>query len=230
MTWMWLALVVWVTPGPRVQPPLASLPPPPGNRQVRLDQIGATVAGFAAVTFVPLPAGLVVACLASALAFRALPRHLSRGGELQELALARALPDAVDLLGAVLRAGLTDVAGLAIVAAASPEPLKSALGQVSRHRSLGATAPAAWRCVSAEVSLAELARAMSRYGESGSAVAAVLDRVAADARSDYYARAQAAARAAAVRSVVPLAACFLPAFALLGVVPIVASFLAGLRF
>jgi hypothetical protein len=47
--------------------------------------------------------------------------------------------------------------------------------------------------------------------------------VAEDQRDEARSRAEAAARAAGVRSVAPLVACFLPAFILIGIVPVVAS-------
>ncbi len=48
-------------------------------------------------------------------------------------------------------------------------------------------------------------------------------RLAAEARADRAARGQAAAERAGVLAVAPLGLCFLPAFVLLGVVPVVAG-------
>jgi pilus assembly protein TadC len=51
----------------------------------------------------------------------------------------------------------------------------------------------------------------------------VLPVIAEELRRDARVRAEAAARSAGVRAVLPLVACFLPAFLLIGVVPVVAS-------
>lgn len=125
---------------------------------------------------------------------------------------------------------MTDTDAVALVADAVPGQLGELLSRVARHRAFGATAAQAWRTVRDEPALAELSSVMARNADTGSPVAPILDRVAADARRDYYSAAQGAARAAAVRAVIPLAACFLPAFVLLGVVPIVASLVSELSF
>ncbi len=69
-------------------------------------------------------------------------------------------------------------------------------------------------------------RALVRAGEGGAPVAVAVARLAAEARAEDRARAEQAARRAGVLAVAPLGACFLPAFVLLGVVPVVVG-LAG---
>jgi len=64
---------------------------------------------------------------------------------------------------------------------------------------------------------------MARSARSGAPLADVLSDVADDLRLARTRDVQVAARAAGVRAVGPLAACFLPAYLLLGVVPVVAS-------
>lgn len=225
---------------------LLALPPPtPVGRRVgvdavldrrrgrvprRFDRWGAFILCVAVLAFVPWPWSVAVAAAGGALALRLLPSEFSTGAAKHELALARTLPDAVDLLAAVLRVGLTDADAIALVAAATPEPLGGQLRAVAAHRRLGAAPTAAWRVVAHTPALTDLAAAMTRHADTGAAIAPLLERVAADARRDYFSRAQAAARSAAVRAVIPLAACFLPSFALLGVVPIVAALTAGLTF
>jgi hypothetical protein len=56
----------------------------------------------------------------------------------------------------------------------------------------------------------------------------VLDGTVEDLRREHRSAVQAAARAAGVRVVAPLALCFLPAYLVIGVVPIVASLARGL--
>lgn len=186
-----------------------------------------TVGAIAVAAVFPLLLGLPGVPLALPAAFlvhRLVPRESTRGRERHDLALLRALPGAVDLLAALLRAGLPDSAAVRLAAAAAADPLGDLLTAVARRRALGADPATAWRSAASEPVLTGLASAMARHAESGAGVAAVLDRLAADTRQEYFARAQAAARAASVRTVLPLAVCFLPSFFLLAVVPIVVSF------
>jgi pilus assembly protein TadC len=67
-----------------------------------------------------------------------------------------------------------------------------------------------------------------RAHHSGAALADVLNRVAADLRRDLRAQAETAAAHASVKAVLPLGLCFLPAFLLIGVVPVVAGFTTAL--
>ena len=68
-----------------------------------------------------------------------------------------------------------------------------------------------------------IARDLARCAESGTAVALILEVHATEARARARAQREAAARTVGVRSVLPLVCCFLPAFVLVGVVPIVAA-------
>ena len=70
--------------------------------------------------------------------------------------------------------------------------------------------------------------ALIRSSESGAPMSTVLARIAEDMRRDRQRTVEVAARSAGVRAVAPLAACFLPAFLLTGVVPVVASLTGGL--
>ena len=86
----------------------------------------------------------------------------------------------------------------------------------SRRRSPPSSWPSCW----AAPGYREVGRDLARSVRSGLGLAELLRRHALDARADQASRAVARARAAGVRSVVPLMLCFLPAFMLLGVVPL----------
>jgi hypothetical protein len=58
-------------------------------------------------------------------------------------------------------------------------------------------------------------------------MAIALERLAEDLRCDRAAAAEAAVRRVSVLAVLPLGLCFLPAFVLTGVVPVVASIVSG---
>ena len=231
--WGWLAIATAVVAVP-LWAPTRQRPAVEGkhaqHREFRFNVAGGYIVGVTMLVVVPLPYAPPLALLAALLVRRFLPKQLSSKAAAEDLSLARTLPDAVDLLASLLRTGMPDGAAIGRVAAAMPPPLNSKLARVARHRQLGSSAHTAWREFLVTAHLAPLGQVMVRHAETGAMVASALDRVAADARRDYFAAAQAAARAAAVRSVIPLAVCFLPSFFLLGVVPIVASLLSGLNF
>ena len=66
-----------------------------------------------------------------------------------------------------------------------------------------------------------------RSQHSGAAFAGSLQRVADDLRGDALAATDAAARRAGVLIVLPLGLCFLPAFVLAGLVPVIVAVLGG---
>jgi len=70
-------------------------------------------------------------------------------------------------------------------------------------------------------------RAAQRSGHSGAALAGSLTRVADDLRADVVAATEARARTAGVLVVLPLGLCFLPAFVLTGLVPVVVGVVGG---
>lgn len=73
-----------------------------------------------------------------------------------------------------------------------------------------------------------VARDVARSARSGTSLVEVLHVHADEARLVAQEQALKRARTAGVRSVVPLMVCFLPAFVLVGVVPIIAGLLEGL--
>ncbi|CAO5257173.1 type II secretion system F family protein [Frankia sp. AgKG'84/4] len=162
------------------------------------------------------------------------------------------LPLALDLIAVCLRGGSTVGASLAAVGTATGGALGREL--CAAASALGATADVTTACASliAAVStrrtdpLARLLRrsrasssrwpavaqaavaAFERAQASGARPAAALTRLAERARDDAQAEIIAAARRAGVLAVAPLGLCFLPAFLLLGVVPVVLGSLPGL--
>lgn len=148
------------------------------------------------------------------------PAAVARDREL----IARDLPAAAELLAACTMVGAPVDRAVAIVADALEGPLARRLRAVLLRLELGADPTTVWRQLALdEPALATLARAVVRSLESGAAPADALIRLAADRRRDRTAVLQARARAVGVKSAGPLAACFLPAFMLIGVVPIVAG-------
>jgi Flp pilus assembly protein TadB len=157
---------------------------------------------------------------------RILSRFESRGDRQRRLALQRQAPAFLELLAAVLASGAGLQSSLRVVADAIGDPMQSAVRKVHLALELGADPVDAWRSLQSEPALAGLAEAGMRSATSGAPLSAVLQGLAVDLRRRHRAQSQVAARTAGVRAVAPLAACFLPAFLLLGVVPVIAS-LAG---
>lgn len=133
------------------------------------------------------------------------------------------LPFAVDLLAAALRSGSTPEAAVGLVGSALDGPLGERLTRVGRSLRLGATPREAWSLLGRVDGADRLVRAAERSGQTGSALAGFLHRVADDLRSDRLLAAEAAARRAGVLVVLPLGLCFLPAFVLTGLVPVVVA-------
>lgn len=157
------------------------------------------------------------------LAPRLLARLESRSQRQRRELLERQAPAAADLLAACLAAGATAVDSARAVAHALGEPIATPLDRLTGALDLGADPAQAWARLADDPPLRPIARAAARSAETGAPLAALLAAVADDQRDEARARAEAMARAAGVRSVAPLAACFLPAFLLIGIIPVVAS-------
>ena len=137
------------------------------------------------------------------------------------------LPFAVDLMSAALRAGAAPDAAARVVADAVGGPVGTRLGKVETGLRLGLTSREAWAYFGASDGAARVARAADRSSYSGAAFAGSLSRVAEDLRADGLHAAEARARAAGVLIVLPLGLCFLPAFVLTGLVPVIVAVLGG---
>lgn len=136
-----------------------------------------------------------------------------------ELGPSTQLPFAAEMVAAVLRAGVPVDHG--VLAVADVLPLEDRLTRVGRALRLGAPAEAAWRHLADLPGAHRLITAAARSSGSGAALASGLRRVATDLRADEADRAEARARRAGVLLVLPLGLCFLPAFVLAGLTPVV---------
>lgn len=143
-------------------------------------------------------------------------------------AIAAELPPALDLLAACISAGAMLESALGAVASAFDGPIGELLADIARLSALGAPPEDAWSAALQDPTWAPIARAVIRAHHSGAALTDVLNRVASELRRDLRTRTEAAAARASVTAVLPLGLCFLPAFLLLGVVPVVAGFTTSL--
>lgn len=131
------------------------------------------------------------------------------------------LAAAWDLLAACLRAGMPVPDALGAIAGTVPVAAAEALRRTGELIALGAAPDEAWRPALDCAATAPLARAARRTARSGSALAGAAAGLAARARVELAESAQERAHRAGVLITVPLGLCFLPAFLLLGVVPVV---------
>lgn len=167
--------------------------------------------------------GIVIGVLVALLLPRAVERLESRGARTRREALTRQAASAADLLAACLASGAPLPSSVAAVAEALGDPIAQPLRALVHSLELGADPRSAWQALAREQPLAPIARAAARSHESGAPLGEMLRGASADLRRAHHASAEAAARASGVKAVGPLAACFLPAFLLLGIVPVVVS-------
>ena len=153
-------------------------------------------------------------------------RRLPSGAARQERARAAAdLPLAADLMAAALRAGAPVDRAADAVGKAIGGPLGVRLVRAGRALRLGATPDEAWGYLAGVAEADRLVRAAVRSSASGAALAGALSRLADDLRSTRATATDAAARRAGVLVVLPLGLCFLPAFVLAGLVPVIVAVL-----
>ncbi len=133
------------------------------------------------------------------------------------------LPLAADLMTAALSAGCPPAAAAESVGAAIGGPLGRALIDAAAAASVGVEPDRAWSGLAAEPAVRPLARALTAAMTRGTSPSPVLERVAADARDAARWAGEARARSLGARAAAPLGLCFLPAFVLVGVVPIIAT-------
>jgi Flp pilus assembly protein TadB len=131
------------------------------------------------------------------------------------------LPLALDLTAAGLRSGRSLSVALALAARGVSSPVAEVLTRAAALDRLGAPPGEVWSGLPRDGPLGELARVATRSAASGLKLAAGLERLAAELRADRAAAAAVRAHRAAVWAVAPLAACFLPSFVCLGVIPVV---------
>ncbi len=142
----------------------------------------------------------------------------------EELAVVSSLPAVCTLLAVCLEAGLPLRNAVAAVAQGLRGPVGEVLSRLDAAVGLGTPEQDAWHELGRRHPAFEsLARELGHAAGSGVALAPLLRQHAREAQRTLHAAAQARARRAGVSSVMPLMVCFLPAFLLIGVVPIIAG-------
>ncbi|WP_043255161.1 type II secretion system F family protein [Streptomyces sp. Tu6071] len=130
------------------------------------------------------------------------------------------LPLAADLLAACVAAGAGPVEAAEAVGASLDELVGERLRHVAAEIRLGGEPERAWALFGSLPGAGGLAGLLQRATVSGAPVAGPALALAADCRARWARGATAAARRAGVLVTAPLGLCFLPAFLLLGVAPV----------
>lgn len=175
------------------------------------------------------PPGLLLGVIAGAVAWIVLGRSEAPAARARRERLAGDLPAAVDLLATALAAGSSIEPALHAVCRALGGPVGEELGAVAHRLALGVEPRDVWRTVAAHPQLGPFGRAALRAHESGASVATAVHRLADELRERDRAEVEAQAKTVEVRAAAPLGVCFLPAFVLLGVVPMVAGLFGSLH-
>lgn len=136
---------------------------------------------------------------------------------------AAALPLAAELLAAALAAGSPPERAAEAVGRSVGSPLGPALLSAAASLRLGAEPAVAWEQLRRDPQLRPLGRALVGAGDRGTSPVPALERVAQDACDSLRWAAEARARSLGARAAAPLGLCFLPAFVLVGVVPVVVT-------
>lgn len=182
--------------------------------------VGAAVAYLVGGAF-GLACGGVAAVVSAVFLRRRQPVAVRRA---RERAIAD-LPIAADLVAAALRAGAPPDRAAAAVGEALGGPVGERLARIAGDLRRGAVPAAAWGRLADVPGGVRLARAAARSADRGTALTRVFEQQAVDLRAVRADAAQARARRLEVLVILPLGVCYLPAFLLAGIVPIVVSVL-----
>ncbi len=222
-----LAALILLLPArrPRRTDPLDRLQTPDPPRPRDLTRISAVLAGLAVAVLIDglwaVPAGIATGFVLDRLLRRLEPAAVRT----ERLRAAADLPLAADLTAAALRAGAPIDNATAAVADALGGPLGARLHRVARALRLGGTPAQSWSHLGELPGADRFVAAVVRSSASGGALAGALTRLADDLRADRGVVTEAAAHRAGVLIVLPLGLCFLPAFVLAGLAPVVVAIL-----
>ncbi|GAA1799033.1 hypothetical protein GCM10009795_050630 [Nocardioides hankookensis] len=188
----------------------------------------AGLAGVAAMVFVSGPVGVPAGAAAAVVTWVAIGRAEPAAVRAARLAVARDLPHVVALFAAALRAGAAPADAIDQVCRALPGPAADRLSGVTARLSLGLDPAQVWSSLTDDPALAGLGRTMARAHASGAPVVPAVERLADELARSGRADSEERARAVGVQAAVPLGLCLLPAFVLIGIVPLVVALLASL--
>ena len=110
----------------------------------------------------------------------------------------------------------------------SPDRPPTRLAVLPPRITLGVDPEGAWRALETDPALAPLGRTLARSARTGEPIADALERLGEELSARARGDTEDAARRVGVRAAVPLGLCLLPAFLLIGIVPVVAGLVTDL--
>lgn len=192
-------------------------------RSPRPRPLAAAAVGLVVLALFEGPVGAVLATCVAAVTWRFL-REEHEGARQERAALRQAaeqLPLTAELLAACLAAGSRPVDAVSAVGGSLGGPLSQRFLRACQELRMGAEPQVAWERVATVPGGQRLARCLARAEQSGAPAEAEMTRQAAELRADQRRAAAIRARRAGVLVTAPLGLCFLPAFLLAGLVPVV---------
>ncbi|GAA1940191.1 type II secretion system F family protein [Nocardioides marmoribigeumensis] len=231
MTTAWVAAVLAAAAAALCLPP-APRPVPGRDREARPARAraapapatwAALAAGAGVLLVAPGPLGLVAAAVVALGVRRKVASAETRTARRRRVAVEQELPHVVDLLASLMVAGAAPEEALERVRRVVHPAMAEELRPWSERLRLGADPSTVWTELADDRLLGRLGACLRRATASGAPVADALDRLGADLRAATRAGTLERVRQVEVRATAPLAACLLPAFVLLGVVPLVAG-------
>ncbi|KRF16559.1 hypothetical protein ASG90_09755 [Nocardioides sp. Soil797] len=218
---------------PRPVPPPTRVGRRAGAPESLLVRHRALVSGAAALggfTFFSPPLAWLAAAVVFVLVWVTLGRAEPAAVRREREQVARELPQVIQLIGLVLASGGALEEAIRQVAAAFPGPAVDPLRRAGARLAVGMAAADVWRELSDQPGLERVGRALCRAEGSGIPVAAMVQGLGADLAREERARTEDAARTVGVRAALPLGLCLLPAFLVIGILPVIASALTSLQW
>ena len=200
---------------------LATVAAPEGLRRHRV--VLSSAAGVGATLVVGGEVGVVVGVLAALTAWRVLTRTEPAGDRRRRERLVAGLPHVVDLMAASLSVGAAPATAVDQAARVVDPPMREELLMVTSRLGLGVDPVRVWTDVGRHPQLGALGRCLARALDSGAPVGEAMQRLGNDLRRNARADVESHARAVGVKAAAPLGLCLLPAFVLVGIVPLVVA-------
>lgn len=196
---------------------------------LRVRPLLVTVAGAGGWAMFGGPVGWVAGAAAAVAVWVVLGRTEDPSVVRRRAQLLDDLPTGVDLLAACLAAGAAPESALVVVSRALGGPVGEELLAIHHRLELGVDPTQVWRAVAAHDQLGPLGRAVGRAHETGAPVGRAVHQLAEELRERARADVEARARSIEVKAAAPLGLCLLPAFVVLGVVPMVVGVFGAMR-
>ncbi len=199
-----------------------------GTGMLRHRPLWCLLAGLGGTLFVEGRAGPVVGLLVAVGAWVAIGRAEPPAVRRRREQVRRDLPQLVGLLASTLRGGAAPGEAVAVVCEALPGPAADRLARVTARLALGVDPVQVWEGLAEDPELAPLGRSLARAHATGASVVRSVERLADELAHRASADVEERARAVGVKAALPLGLCLLPAFVLIGIVPLVAALLSTL--